>query len=248
MGLRSTKEVRPMIPFDDEAVEEMKMKTGYSNRDLELLYQQFAQVASSLTLKDSQKKRNKQKDKGAHKTKPASESSENDSINKSKEDEATSATATTPAEAGELQKGGRIEYIYSEELVLMECLRSCPLRDHVAKLLFERQPTLAIKEQLQFPDVVLLLKVFSRESTFEEKCRFSFDFYDLDRDGGISKTDLQMVLTALTASSLSEKDIETVVDATLEEMGGTDMLRLDQFEQMVDLDHGFANHTFFFLS
>lgn len=77
-----------------------------------------------------------------------------------------------------------------------------------------------------------VLSVFSGTCPQEQKLRFVFDVYDVDRDGYISADDLTKTLKLLVADNLTQPMISAIVDRTIREVGGPEgRISLESFGQ-----------------
>lgn len=65
-----------------------------------------------------------------------------------------------------------------------------------------------------------LLASFSDRATREEKLRFMFMIYDVDRDDRISRQDLETILRHLVGSALTEEQIGELVQKAFAELAG----------------------------
>jgi len=91
---------------------------------------------------------------------------------------------------------------------------------------------------INFTEFICGLSVFCPSGTTEEKLRFSFDIYDFDHDGHISKRELHMMLEASLVEnhmSLSEEQIGALVEATFKEADadGDGLIDCEEYRKMV---------------
>ena len=70
---------------------------------------------------------------------------------------------------------------------------------------------------VDFQEFVSGLSAFSSKGNKEEKLRFAFKVYDIDRDGYISNGELFIVLKMMVGSNLKDQQLQQV---SLEEQGG----------------------------
>ncbi|XP_062872670.1 calcineurin B homologous protein 2 [Trichomycterus rosablanca] len=74
------------------------------------------------------------------------------------------------------------------------------------------------------------------------KLKFVFQLYDLDKDGKISRTELQQVLRAMLEMQVTEEQLECIVDRTLQEadLDNDDAISFEEFRkslEKVNIDH-----------
>lgn len=94
-------------------------------------------------------------------------------------------------------------------------------------------------DKISFTEYISCLSFLSNKSQKSEKIKFSFQIYDFDGDGFISKTDLRSVVAASLREHnivITRKDIDHVVDKTMTEIGPKheDMISLDEYKIMVE--------------
>ncbi|KAK2964670.1 putative Calcineurin subunit B [Blattamonas nauphoetae] len=82
------------------------------------------------------------------------------------------------------------------------------------------------------------LSFMSKKATFEDKLKFVFRIYDLDRDGFIDKEELYNVFKASldqTALSLTEEQMRSMIDSTFFEadLNHDGLISYDEFRLMV---------------
>ncbi|KAG6332634.1 hypothetical protein ID866_6456 [Astraeus odoratus] len=88
---------------------------------------------------------------------------------------------------------------------------------------------------VDFQEFVGGLSAFSSRGGREEKLRFAFKVYDVDRDGYISNGELFLVLKMMVGNNLKDQQLQQIVDKTIME-GDHDRdgkLSFDEFAQMV---------------
>ncbi|KAH0587083.1 Calcineurin subunit B [Termitomyces sp. 'cryptogamus'] len=88
---------------------------------------------------------------------------------------------------------------------------------------------------VDFQEFVGGLSAFSSRGGREEKLRFAFKVYDVDRDGYISNGELFLVLKMMVGSNLKDQQLQQIVDKTILEADkdGDGKLSFDEFAQMV---------------
>ncbi|KAN0097832.1 EF-hand [Tylopilus felleus] len=88
---------------------------------------------------------------------------------------------------------------------------------------------------VDFQEFVGGLSAFSSRGGREEKLRFAFKVYDVDRDGYISNGELFLVLKMMVGNNLKDQQLQQIVDKTIME-GDHDKdgkLSFEEFAQMV---------------
>jgi serine/threonine-protein phosphatase 2B regulatory subunit len=68
---------------------------------------------------------------------------------------------------------------------------------------------------VDFQEFVSGLSAFSSKGNKEEKLRFAFKVYDIDRDGYISNGELFIVLKMMVGSNLKDNQLQQVCGAVL---------------------------------
>lgn len=91
---------------------------------------------------------------------------------------------------------------------------------------------------INFREFLMGLTVFSPKGKFEDKLRFSFNIYDVDRDGSIDKAELYELLKASLIEhslQLPEAAMRSLVDTTFAEadLNGDGKISFDEYEAMV---------------
>ncbi|KAL6713073.1 Calcineurin subunit B [Lecanora helva] len=89
---------------------------------------------------------------------------------------------------------------------------------------------------VDFPEFVSGLSAFSSKGNKEEKLRFAFKVYDIDRDGFISNGELFIVLKMMVGSNLKDQQLQQIVDKTIME-ADTDRdgkISFEEFTKMVE--------------
>ncbi|RMZ88823.1 hypothetical protein DV736_g3961, partial [Chaetothyriales sp. CBS 134916] len=89
---------------------------------------------------------------------------------------------------------------------------------------------------VDFQEFVLGLSAFSSKGNKEEKLKFAFKVYDIDRDGYISNGELFIVLKMMVGSNLKDQQLQQIVDKTIMEADGDGDGRIsfDEFQRMVE--------------
>ncbi|KAL9088638.1 MAG: hypothetical protein Q9159_002973 [Coniocarpon cinnabarinum] len=70
---------------------------------------------------------------------------------------------------------------------------------------------------VDFQEFISGLSAFSSKGNKEEKLRFAFKVYDMDRDGYISNGELFLVLKMMVGSNLKDGQLQQIVDKTIME-------------------------------
>ncbi|KAI0922023.1 Calcineurin subunit B [Taiwanofungus camphoratus] len=88
---------------------------------------------------------------------------------------------------------------------------------------------------VDFQEFVGGLSAFSSRGGREEKLRFAFKVYDMDRDGYISNGELFLVLKMMVGNNLKDGQLQQIVDKTIMEADrdGDGRLSFEEFMQMV---------------
>ena len=76
---------------------------------------------------------------------------------------------------------------------------------------------------VDFQEFVTGLSAFSSKGSKEEKLKFAFKVYDIDRDGYISNGELFIVLKMMVGSNLKDGQLQQIVDKTIMEADGEDL-------------------------
>ncbi|ETN45544.1 calcineurin subunit B [Cyphellophora europaea CBS 101466] len=89
---------------------------------------------------------------------------------------------------------------------------------------------------VDFEEFVLGLSAFSARGNKEEKYKFAFKVYDIDRDGYISNGELFIVLKMMVGSNLKDQQLQQIVDKTIMEADkdGDGKISFEEFQAMVE--------------
>jgi serine/threonine-protein phosphatase 2B regulatory subunit len=89
---------------------------------------------------------------------------------------------------------------------------------------------------VDFQEFVSGLSAFSSRGNKEEKLRFAFKVYDIDRDGYISNGELFIVLKMMVGNNLKDMQLQQIVDKTMMEadMDGDGKISFEEFTRMVE--------------
>lgn len=89
---------------------------------------------------------------------------------------------------------------------------------------------------VDFQEFVSGLSAFSSKGNKEEKLRFAFKVYDIDRDGYISNGELFIVLKMMVGSNLKDQQLQQIVDKTIMEADKDrdGKISFEEFTKMVE--------------
>lgn len=89
---------------------------------------------------------------------------------------------------------------------------------------------------VDFEEFVGGLSAFSNKGNKEQKLRFAFKVYDIDRDGYISNGELFIVLKMMVGSNLKDQQLQQIVDKTIMEadLDKDGKISFDEFTKMVE--------------
>ncbi|CDW71952.1 calcineurin subunit b [Stylonychia lemnae] len=96
------------------------------------------------------------------------------------------------------------------------------------------------KNMIDFKEFVRALSVFNKQeqnasaSSEDEKIRFLFNVYDIDGDGLISQDELKVVLKQLVANSLTDTQLQQIVEKTILDLDqdGDGKLQFSEFKKI----------------
>jgi len=88
---------------------------------------------------------------------------------------------------------------------------------------------------VDFIEFIKGLSAFSEKGNEEEKLKFAFRVYDMDRDGYISNGELFIVLQMMVGSNLRDDQLQQIVDKTIMEADkdGDGKLSYNEFLDMI---------------
>lgn len=88
---------------------------------------------------------------------------------------------------------------------------------------------------VDFQEFVAGLSAFSNRGERDEKLRFAFKVYDMDRDGFISNGELFLVLKMMVGNNLKDQQLQQIVDKTIMEADhdGDGKISFEEFKAMV---------------
>jgi len=120
---------------------------------------------------------------------------------------------------------GRKGFITSEELLNIPELSVNPLANSVVHAF----------DCVNFMEFVRLLSAFSPRATRQEKLEFMFRIYDVDGDGIVTASDMQLILRQMAGSTLSSDQVKHLINQVEKECGGWEGgLRLPNFIQALE--------------
>jgi len=96
--------------------------------------------------------------------------------------------------------------------------------------------------EIQFSEFLHNLAIFNQREKREEKLKFAFNIYDIDRDGYISNGELFMVLKKMVGNNLTEVQLQQIVDKTIIEADkdGDGKVSFDEFKGILDNTDAFS--------
>ena len=91
---------------------------------------------------------------------------------------------------------------------------------------------------VDFREFISGLSAFSSKGNKEEKLRFAFKVYDMDRDGYISNGELFLVLKMMVGSNLKDSQLQQIVDKTIMEADrdADGKISFEEFTSMVEMN------------
>ena len=89
---------------------------------------------------------------------------------------------------------------------------------------------------VDFQEFVSGLSAFSSKGNKEDKLKFAFKVYDIDRDGYISNGELFIVLKMMVGSNLKDQQLQQIVDKTIMEadLDKDGKISFEEFTKMVE--------------
>jgi len=120
--------------------------------------------------------------------------------------------------------------IDKEEFLSIPAIQSNPLASRMIAIFDEDGGG-----TVDFQEFVAGLSAFSSRGDREEKLKFAFKVYDIDRDGFISNGELFLVLKMMVGNNLKDQQLQQIVDKTILEADkdGDGKLSFDEFKDMV---------------
>lgn len=98
---------------------------------------------------------------------------------------------------------------------------------------------------VDFQEFVSGLSAFSSKGNKEQKLRFAFKVYDIDRDGYISNGELFIVLKMMVGNNLKDQQLQQIVDKTIMEadLDGDGKISFEEFTHLVGNTDGMPRIT-----
>jgi serine/threonine-protein phosphatase 2B regulatory subunit len=89
---------------------------------------------------------------------------------------------------------------------------------------------------VDFQEFISGLSAFSSKGNKEEKLRFAFKVYDIDRDGYISNGELFIALKLMVGSNLKDQQLQQIVDKTIiqADKDRDGRISFEEFTEMVE--------------
>lgn len=89
---------------------------------------------------------------------------------------------------------------------------------------------------IDFEEFITGLSAFSSKGEKDEKLKFAFRVYDIDRDGYLSVGELFIVLKMMVGSNLKDEQLQQIVDKTVMEadQDGDGKLSFEEFKKVVE--------------
>ncbi|KAJ3157461.1 Calcineurin subunit B [Geranomyces michiganensis] len=90
--------------------------------------------------------------------------------------------------------------------------------------------------QVDFKKFIQGLSAFSTKGKREDKLKFAFKVYDIDRDGYLSNGELFLVLKMMVGNNLKDNQLQQIVDKTIMEadLNGDGKVSFEEFQRMVE--------------
>ncbi|GFR71052.1 calcium and integrin-binding family member 3-like [Elysia marginata] len=125
-----------------------------------------------------------------------------------------------------------------EKLEEMPELKENPFRRRICEIFSDEG-----NGDMSFDDFLDMFSVFSEASSRDIKSTYAFRIYDYDGDNHLGKGDLEKTLVALTQNSLTQEEVNFVVNKVLEETDLDDdgMLSFVEFEHVISRAPEFLN-------
>ncbi|KAJ1925157.1 Calcineurin subunit B [Tieghemiomyces parasiticus] len=89
---------------------------------------------------------------------------------------------------------------------------------------------------VDFKEFITGLSAFSARGNKQEKLKFTFKVYDIDRDGYISNGELFLVMKTMVGNNLKDEQLQQIVDKTIMEadQDGDGRISFDEFCKFVE--------------
>jgi serine/threonine-protein phosphatase 2B regulatory subunit len=121
--------------------------------------------------------------------------------------------------------------IEREEFLSIPAIRNNPLASRLIDIFDEDG-----NGSIDFEEFISALSAFSSKGQREEKLRFAFKVYDIDRDGYLSSGELFIVLKMMVATNLQDDQLQQLVDKTIMEADKDrdGKISFDEFKKLVE--------------
>uniref|UniRef100_A0A060T7P1 Calcineurin subunit B n=1 Tax=Blastobotrys adeninivorans TaxID=409370 RepID=A0A060T7P1_BLAAD len=118
-----------------------------------------------------------------------------------------------------------------EEFLSIPAISSNPLASRLIEI-FDEDGNGAV----DFKEFISGLSAFSSKGAQEEKLRFAFKVYDIDRDGYLSNGELFIVLKMMVGNNLKDGQLQQIVDKTIMEadQDGDGKISFEEFKKLVE--------------
>ncbi|KAH3680495.1 hypothetical protein WICMUC_000283 [Wickerhamomyces mucosus] len=89
---------------------------------------------------------------------------------------------------------------------------------------------------VDFQEFITGLSIFSTKGLKDDKLKFAFEIYDIDKDGFISNGELFLVLKMMVGKNLDDDQLQQIVDRTIMEndLDGDGKLSFQEFKKAVE--------------
>ncbi|GAV47564.1 hypothetical protein ZYGR_0H04100 [Zygosaccharomyces rouxii] len=89
---------------------------------------------------------------------------------------------------------------------------------------------------VDFQEFISGLSIFSGRGGKDEKLKFVFKIYDIDKDGYISNGELFIVLKVMVGNNLDDEQLQQIVDRTVMEndIDGDGLLSFEEFKSAIE--------------
>eukprot|EP00347_Sterkiella_histriomuscorum_P017614 403348664 len=138
-------------------------------------------------------------------------------------------------------------YVTVNDLMTIPDIDKNPLGERICKTFTAQasggQNGVHDKNMIDFKEFVRALSIFNdkqtqqqnqQQNSEEEKIRFLFNVYDIDSDGLISQEELKQVLKQLVGTSLSDLQLQDIVEKTIQDLDqdGDGKLKFEEFKRI----------------